>query len=458
MVDTKGPEVRTGTLPGGVAVIELRDGMAVVLTFEDVFKDAPPAPDADSVRLHVDYAKLPTTVSVGSAVLLDDGLVSLKVTAIGDFGVRCVVENSGPIKARKGVNLPGSVLDLPALTDKDKSDLEWAVKNGADFIAASFVRSAANVRSCIAHLERCQEALAHGSAEDDDTARGPRPLVISKIENQEGVDNFDEILAASDGIMVARGDLGVEIDYEKVFAAQKMMVAKCNSAGKPVIVATQMLDSMQKNPRPTRAEVTDVAAAVIDGADAVMLSGETAAGKYPLKAIAAMAAIAREAEAILRAQKSDAPRPFRPTPVGGDDRFSKELDATARSAVSTARNLDAKAIMCITVTGSVARAIARHRPSKPVLAFCYSPSVARKLQLHRGIHPVLLDSGAANKGLNPYSKGMRMGLLRSDAIRTAKELGFIEAGDLVVSLDRNTGKATDAFKLGTTLKVFTVGN
>jgi len=195
----------------------------------------------------MDYEALGSTVSVGGTVLLDDGLIGLEVVEIdavsGD--VRTRVMNGGPIKANKGVNLPGCVLQLPALTAKDRLDLQWAVESGADAVAASFIRSGANVRSVIAHLERCC----------DKVGRVTRPIVISKIESAEGVDHFDEILEASDGIMVARGDLGVEIPFEKVFAEQKRMVALCNSAGKPVIVATQMLDSMQKNPRPTRAEV-----------------------------------------------------------------------------------------------------------------------------------------------------------------------------------------------------------
>lgn len=438
MVDTKGPEVRTGTLPGGAAEFEILDGSEVVLTFEDVSGEALPA-RGEPLRLHVDYANLPTTVSVGGTVLLDDGLITLRVVAIHNGSVKCVAENTGPIKQKKGVNLPGAILDLPALTEKDKSDLRWAVDNEADFVALSFVRSSANVRSCIAYLDRAVRNLDKGLA--------GRPLVISKIENAEGVENFDAILKESDGIMVARGDLGVEIDYQKVFAAQKMMVRKCNLAGKPVIVATQMLDSMIRQPRPTRAEVTDVASAVLDGADAVMLSGETAAGKYPLKALEAMQAIAIEADLIA---DSERPRADAPKLEGVD----VELDAAARSAVTTAHDLDAKLIVCITMTGMIARAIARHRPTRPVLAFCYSKSVARKLQLLRGVHPVMLDACAADQ--DPYVAGTRMGVLRSESIRTAYEMGFVRPGDRVVSLDRNLGKPSDTFVIGTTMKSFTV--
>lgn len=434
LVDTKGPEVRTGPLPGGADVREIAAGETVLLTHDDVAGDAADA----TLRLHVDYAALPQTVAVGGLVLLDDGLVGLRVEKIEGSTVVCVAENGGPIKARKGVNLPGAKLDLPALTAKDKGDLAWAVENGADFIALSFVRSAANVRTCRAFLERCR-----GDAADTT----PLPSIISKIENAEGVEHFDAILEASDGIMVARGDLGVEIAFEKVFAAQRMMVAACNEAGKPVIVATQMLDSMMRSPRPTRAEVTDVASAVLDGADAVMLSGETAAGAYPLEALAAMRAVCAEADAIV-----DAGDGFdrRPRPL--DD---EELDAVARGAVSAASRLGAKMISCITLTGSLARALARHRPTRPVVAFCFDAAVARKLQLHRGVFPILLD--ACVDASNPYADGgTKMSVLRSESVRTCKELGYVAEGDVVVAVDRSRGKTGDTFALGTNMKVFKV--
>ena len=299
LVDTKGPEIRTGKLPGGADALEIVDQMELTLTHQDVAGDAAwELGEAPKGRLHVDYASLATTVRVGGSVLLDDGLVALEVLSVDPVNrnVVCKALNGGPIKANKGVNLPGATLDLPALTAKDKEDLRWAVSVGADYVAASFIRSAANVRTCVAFLERCcdEEAARHPSK-----PRPGRPLVISKIESEEGVENFSEILEESDGVMVARGDLGVEIPFEKVFAAQKMMVRRCNAAGKPVIVATQMLDSMQKNPRPTRAEVTDVGSAVLDGADCVMLSGETAAGKYPIESVRAMASILKEADDIV---------------------------------------------------------------------------------------------------------------------------------------------------------------
>ena len=246
--------------------------------------------------------------------------------------------------------------------------------------------------------------------------------------------------------MVARGDLGVEIPYRKVFAAQKMMVSACNCAGKPVIVATQMLDSMQRNPRPTRAEVTDVGTAVLDGADAVMLSGETAAGDYPIISLKAMVSIVGEADEILET-KGDI---ISGSPTKLTD-LEEELDAIAASAVKTAKDLKAKCIILITMTGKVARAVASKRPSVPVLAFCTDQQVARKLQLHRGICPMLLQTA-----LDPTSNLTKMSFLRAEAVRTAKEVGIVAAGDRVVTIDRTTGKSYDTFDFSHNIKLSTV--
>lgn len=230
----------------------------VEVTTDDVSNDEAPASPEGPHRLNIDYQSIAKTLSVGGQILLDDGLIALEVTHVENNSVTCVALNAGPIKKNKGVNLPNAELDLPALTEKDKRDLKWSCEVGADFVAASFIRTASNVRSVKAYLDRC---IAEMPKLSDGSPPPLRPLVISKIESKEGVDNFDEVLRESDGIMVARGDLGVEIPFRKVFAAQKMMVEKCNQVGKPVIVATQMLDSMQRNPRPTRAEVTDVGTA-----------------------------------------------------------------------------------------------------------------------------------------------------------------------------------------------------
>ena len=433
LVDTKGPEIRTGPLAGNVDVQQINVDDTVILTTNDVTGRTSEGSET-TVMLQIDYQSICTTVQVGSLILLDDGLIALEVIDINakEKEVTTIALNGGPIKKNKGVNLPDLELDLPALTDKDRRDLQWACEVGADYIAASFIRTGANVRSVIAYLERCIDNLPPG---DEDDKPRLRPLVISKIENKEGVDNFDDILKESDGIMVARGDLGVEIPYSKVFSAQKMMVDKCNAVGKPVIVATQMLDSMMRNPRPTRAEVTDVGTAVLDGTDAVMLSGETAAGLYPIESIKSMASVVYEADVILDGKGKmlwNQEYHDRLTPS------EQELDAVAASAVKSAKTMRAKKILLISQSGRVARAVARHRPTVPVLSFCTDPQVARRLQLHRGIIPIMLQSP-----LDPMSPTTNIGKLRAEALRTAKELGFVQSGDRVILVDRTMGKVND---------------
>lgn len=434
MLDTKGPEIRTKELAKDV--MDIVEGTEIVLTSgtDIVKKDATVCDE-----IATDYDLLAKTVNTGSQILLDDGLIALEVTNVDvETGlVTTKALNSGPIKKNKGVNLPGSTLQLPALTEKDRKDLQWGVEVGVDAVAASFIRKAADVRAVVAHLERCCA----------DVGRKVRPLVISKIESQEGVENFRGILDASDGIMIARGDLGVEIPFEQVFKHQKDMVKACNQAGKPVIVATQMLDSMQKNPRPTRAEVTDVGQAVIDGTDAVMLSGETAAGKYPLQAIRAMRSIIREADTIVDADISDAMGPSRPTSSGDVAPGDASLDAIASSAVETAASLKAALILAITSTGEVPRALAKMRPNVPVVALCTSEAIARQLQFHRSLHPILVphddsaspwDDGADSDA----SSAARMTELRAEALRTVTELGWIKSKDKVVIIDRKAGAST----------------
>ena len=378
------------------------------------------------------------------------------MTSLTDFIISCVYSNpkacvalnAGPIKKNKSVNLPNSVLDLPALTDKDKRDLKWSCTVGADYLAASFIRSGPNVRSIKAYLDRC---IAELPPPEDGAPPRLRPLVISKIESKEGVDNFDDILLESDGIMVARGDLGVEIPYAKVFAAQKMMVEKCNAAGKPVIVATQMLDSMQKNPRPTRAEVTDVGTAVLDGADAVMLSGETAAGAYPIESIKAMKMVAFEADNIMDSKPSL--HRLNPKSLMDISNIKEDqcLHAVSASSVSSARDLGAKLIIVITKTGKVARFVSAHRPTVPVLAFCTDVQVARRLQLHRGVFPIMLQSD-----VDPMAPGTRMATLRAEAMRTAVELGFAKSGDRVITVDRTLGKPGDMHLHSFNMKMSTI--
>ncbi len=447
LVDTKGPEIRTQTLQGGVDVANIAAGAVVEVTAEEVSSDSPPVSDDGPHRLQVDYPSIASTLSIGSQVLLDDGLIALEVTDIDTKGnVMTVALNAGPIKKNKGVNLPNTSIDLPALTEKDKADLKWACSQGADFVAASFIRTAANVRSVVAYLDRCIASL---KVEDPD-GNYMRPLVLSKIENKEGVDNFNEILEESDGIMVARGDLGVEIPYRKVFAAQKMMISACNQVGKPVIVATQMLDSMQRNPRPTRAEVTDVGTACLDGADAVMLSGETAAGAYPIESIKAMTSIVSEADEIWKSKRISATLATYTSNVASGS-LDEELDAIAHSAVKSATDMDAKAIILITMSGKVARAVALHKPTVPILAFCTDRQVARRLQLHRSVLPLLLQSK-----MDPGSHKTRMGMLRAEAVRTAKELGLVRVGDRIITVDRTKGKEHDMFEYSHNIKLSTI--
>lgn len=445
LVDTKGPEIRTGILQGKVEVAEIAEGATVELTTLDVSGDSPPASSDGPHRIQVDYASIAKSLSVGSMALLDDGLLALEVTDIDLSGmfVTCVALNGGPIKKNKGVNLPNTKLDLPALTEKDKRDLKWACENEADYIAASFIRTPGNVRSVIAYLERCITDIPnnkHGK-------KPMRPLVISKIESKEGVDNFSDILCESDGIMVARGDLGVEIPYSKVFAAQKMMVAACNAVGKPVIVATQMLDSMQRNPRPTRAEVTDVGTAVLDGADAVMLSGETAAGRYPLESIKAMTSVVMEADSIVDSRESTV-QSDSPAEMNFQD---EELNVLSKSVVSSARLMNAKLIVLVSISGKVARAIARHRPTVPVIAFCTDKQVARRLQLHRAITPIMLQSA-----WDPNDPKTSMGKLRAEAARTTRELGYVKEGDRMIFMDRTRGKEHDLFYYSHNMKISTL--
>jgi len=359
------------------------------------------------------YPNLSSTVRIGSKVLLDDGAVSLSVTEldVGSGTVGCIIDNPGELRSRAGVNLPGCVTDLPPMSEKDKVDIRYGLSRDIDYIAASFVQDDEGVREI---RKFCAHVLYEEMGMD---ASHPLPLIIAKIESIAALRNFEEILDAADGIMVARGDLGVEIPIQQVTNAQKEMVARCNAVGKPVIVATQMLESMAKNPRPTRAEVADVTNAIYDGADAVMTSGETAKGKYPVATIKMMNEIIRGAESFER----DAPylANIRRTQCFFSG-TSKSTVAVCKAAVAAAEEQNAAAIIVLTETGTIPRVVAAHRPHCPIIAFCPNYKVGRQLQIHRGVHPIV-----GSKGLETYERP-------AAAVSDAKEMGVLLSGDNVV--------------------------
>jgi pyruvate kinase len=387
LLDTKGPEIRTGKLRQ--EPVEWVAGQQVILTTEPILGDAH--------RVSVGYEKLPQDVEPGSRILVDDGLMELRVLDIRGTEIVCEVVNGGWLKNNKGVNVPGVRVSLPGITEKDKNDILFGIEQGVDFIAASFVRKASDVLEIRELLERHHATHIQ---------------IISKIENREGLENLDEILEASDGLMVARGDLGVEIPAEEVPLVQKRLIEKCNCAGKPVITATQMLDSMQRNPRPTRAEASDVANAIFDGTDAVMLSGETAAGKYPLESVKTMAQIAERAESAL---------PYR-------EIFMKQsmvqqrtvTESISQAVANAALDLDVKAIITSTESGYTARMVSKYRPKAPIFAVTPYEQVMRRLSLFWGVNPV--------KGESVESIDEMLQL----AIERTMETGFIRLGDLVV--------------------------
>lgn len=387
LLDTKGPEIRTGKLE--VEPIELVQDEYLTLTTEEIL--------GTQERISITYSELPNDVQVGSTILIDDGLIGLTVVDIQGTEIKTRIVNGGTIKSKKGVNVPGVNISLPGITEKDTNDILFGIEQDIDFIAASFVRKASDV-------QEIRELLSKNDAS--------HIQIISKIENQQGVDNLDEILEASDGLMVARGDLGVEIPAEDVPLAQKLMIQKCNVAGKPVITATQMLDSMQRNPRPTRAEASDVANAIFDGTDAIMLSGETAAGKYPVESVLTMSRIAEKAESALDHREI----------------FSKQqtlqettvTEAISQSVAISALDLNAKAILSSTVTGHTARVVSKYRPKAPIIAVTTQERTMRQLSLVWGVTPVFGKVATSTDEL------------LETAIQGGKDSGLVQAGDLVV--------------------------
>ncbi len=388
LLDTKGPEIRTGKFKD--PEVELNEGQKFIITTRDVL--------GDNTICNVSYDQLPNDVEIGDAILIDDGLVGLRVkNIISDTDIECVVENAGIIKNNKGVNVPGVKINLPAITEKDESDIKFGIEMDIDFIAASFVRKASDVLAIRKILEE---------------NNGSHIQIISKIENQEGMDNLDEIIEVSDGLMVARGDLGVEIPTEEIPLAQKEMIKKCNKAGKPVITATQMLDSMIRNPRPTRAEVTDVANAIFDGTDAIMLSGETAAGKYPVEAVQVMSNIAKRAEASIDYRSLLKSKAI--------ERETSVTDAISHATCTTAADLDASAIVTATSSGYTTRMVSKFRPSAPIIATTTRESIRRRLSLIWGVYSVLTDQLNSTDDIIDLS------------VQKALECDLIKNGDLIV--------------------------
>lgn len=388
ILDTKGPEIRVKTFKEDK--VRLEEDATFTLTTRDV--------EGDVNIVSVTYADLPKDVHRGSRILIDDGLIELKVEDITETDVVCKVINGGVVKSRKGVNLPGVEVNLPSLMEKDIEDLKFGVENGFDIVAASFIRSAEDVLKIRRVLEENGGGQMH---------------IISKIENQQGVENIDKILEASDGIMVARGDLGVEIPPEEVPLVQKILIAKANCIGKPVITATQMLESMVHSPRPTRAEANDVANAIFDGSDAIMLSGETAAGAYPLEAVATMARIALKAESAVdyAAKLANTTEPAR----------VNITNAISMAACATAAELKTAAITTVTKSGFTARMISRYRPACPLIASTSDETVWRQMNLIWGCKPML------------YTGELPRGGVFDTALEIAVKSGLLKNGDTVVS-------------------------
>ena len=387
MLDTKGPEIRTGKFEP--KKVELQAGAKfTVHAGGDVI--------GNTEECSVTYVGLASDVKAGDTILIDDGLVGLTVESIEGNKIHCTVQNTGFVATHKGVNVPGVSIKLPALTEKDIADLKFGCEIGVNAVAASFIRKASDV-------ETIRQILNENGGEDI--------KIISKIENQEGVDNIDAILEASDGLMVARGDLGVEIPFEKLPAVQKMMIEKCNAAGKPVVTATQMLDSVMRNPRPTRAEVSDVANAIYDGTDAIMLSGESANGDWPVESVQTMAKIAEETEKKLSYETAVSRAKNHTPAVSG---------VISRAACNAANELKAAAIVTSTKSGATARRISQCRPDCPIVAVTPNEKVAKGLAFSFGVYSMVTPAASNTDEVI------------ANAIEAAKNSGFVSTGETVV--------------------------
>jgi len=387
LLDTKGPEIRIGNFKD--KSVELKEGQRFTLTTREV--------EGNNEIVSVSYQGLHNDVFRGNRILIDDGLIELVVEEVNGRDIVCTVKNGGKISNHKGVNVPGVAIKMPYLSKKDEEDILFGIKNDFDFVAASFVRTAYDVLEIKKLLEK------NG---------GNDMQIIAKIENREGVDNIDDIIKISDGIMIARGDMGVEIPLEELPVIQKMLIEKCYKAGKKVITATQMLDSMIRNPRPTRAETTDVANAIYDGTSAIMLSGETAVGKYPLESLITMARIAERTENSIDYKKRFALSQFNLVP--------NVTNAISHATCTTAHDLGAAAIISVTKTGYTARMVSKFRPDCPIIATTVSEKVYRQLALSWGVYPMLSELKETTDELF------------EEAVDRALESGIVKNGDLVV--------------------------
>ncbi|MCA1754460.1 MAG: pyruvate kinase, partial [Spirochaeta sp.] len=413
MLDTKGPEIRTGKIKDG-GTITLTQGAEIIMTTEQV--------EGDEHRISVSYEALPREVKPGGHIFIADGLLDIRVVGIEDTEIHCIVENGGLLGSRKNVNVPGVRTSLPAITEKDRDDILFGVEQGIDFIAASFIRKPEDIVTI-------QELLA--------TVNASHVQIVAKIEDQEGLDNIDEIIRVSNGIMIARGDLGVQLETEQIPLAQKRIISKCNRLNKPVITATQMLDSMIYNPNPTRAELTDVANAIFDGTDAVMLSGETASGKYPLRSVETLNRIALEVENSQEYHE-------RCAEYFTFHRATSDIGhSAAKAAYLTATDIDAAAIVTPTLHGNSPRILSKYRPRQNIVAVTTSAVVQRQLLLNWGIFPILSDFVRDSE------------VMIQNALRLALKYKYIQKLDKVVTA---AGIPVHSPLMLNTIKVHFMGN